>query len=388
MTAAAGPLAGLRVVDFTIMIAGPYASRLLADQDALVIKVESPTGDPMRQRTPLREGVSSYFGAMNAGKQSVVLDLKHAEDRQRALDMVAEADVVVENFRPGVMAKLGLDYATCTEVNPRLVYCSISGYGQEGPKAGYPAYAPILHAVSGYDLANMGYQRDAVVPASTGTFVADVMAGQAAYGAIVTALLARSGHGRGDHLDVALLDTMLSTLVYETQAAQADGSGAGKTVYRPARVGDEFVVIAAITDRNFRALIGAMDRPDLLHDQRFADMSGRERHWEEWQDLVAAWAADQDIDELERLLFDRGVPCSRFRSVKEALEDEQLQSRGTLRTAEDTAGRFRYIGPPFRSSVYPPSNKPAPVPALGQHEAPVFPEQPTAEDRLGARARN
>lgn len=138
MSEPAGPLEGLRVVDFTIMIAGPYAGRLLADQGADVIKAEAPGGDPMRRRTPLRDGASTYFGAVNAGKQSVVLDLKVAADRQRAMALVTEADVVVENFRPGVMARLGLDYATCSALNPRLIYCSISGYGQHGPKAEFP----------------------------------------------------------------------------------------------------------------------------------------------------------------------------------------------------------------------------------------------------------
>ena len=349
--APAAPLAGITVVDFTIMIAGPYGARLLADAGAEVIKIESPEGDPMRKRTPIRNGLSSYFGALNAGKKSVMLDLKQAAPRRQALDLIAEADVVIENFRPGVMKKLGLDYETCAAVNPRLIYCSISGYGQTGPKSGHPAYAPILHAVSGYDTANMGYQRTADAPASTGTFVADVMAGQVAYGAVVTGLIGRATHGRGDHLDVALLDTMLSTLVYETQAAQADGPKLGKTVYRPARAGEEFVIIAAITDRNFQTLAEAMNRPELLTDKRFSTMSCREQHWEEWQEIIAAWVSDQDAADVEKYLLARGVPCSRFRTVEEALRDEHLAARGSLQTARDAAGSYQYVGAPFQSRL-------------------------------------
>lgn len=369
MSSVTAPLADITVVDFTIMIAGPYGSRLLADAGAAVIKVEPPEGDPMRKRTPMREGCSSYYGALNAGKKSVVLNLKESQAREQALNIIAGADVVIENFRPGVMARLGLDYEACSAVNPGLIYCSISGYGQTGPKAGYPAYAPILHAVSGYDTTNMHYQRDADGPASTGTFVADVMAGQVAYGAILTALIARGKHGKGDHLDVALLDIMLSTLVYETQAAQAAGPGLGKTVYRPAQAGDEFVIIAAITDRNFRSLVKAMGRPALLSDERFATMPVRERNWEAWQDLIADWVTDQDAEELEKYLLEQGVPCSRFRSVKEALADDHLIARGALRRAEDAAGTFQFVGPPFQSKSAPHPEEPAWVAELGADNA-------------------
>jgi CoA:oxalate CoA-transferase len=364
-TTSGGPLAGIKVVEFTIMIAGPYGGRLLADAGAEVVKVEPPEGDPMRYRTPLRGGASTYFGALNAGKQSVALDLKHPEDVRRALDLIADADVLLENYRPGVMEKLGLGRDACLAVNPQLVYCSVSGYGQAGPKSTYPAYAPILHALSGYDLTNMSYQRGAETPAATGTFVADVMAGQVAYGAVLTGLLGRTRSGQGDHLDVALMDIMLSTLVYEAQAAQAEGPGPGKTVYRPCRAGDEFVIIAAITDRNFRSLVQAMDRPDLLTDPRFATMPAREQNWEEWQDLIAAWVVDRDTAELERSLLAQGVPCSRFRTVAEALEDEQVVFRGTLRTGQDAAGTFRYVGAPFRSATFPADPAPTVVPELG-----------------------
>lgn len=370
--AGGGPLAGLKVVEFSIMIAGPYGGRLLADAGADVIKIEPPEGDPMRTRTPIRDGASTYYGAMNAGKKSLALDLKDPAQRDRARDLIAEADVVLENYRPGVMERLGLGHEAMAELNPRLVYCSISGYGQSGPKSRYPAYAPILHALSGYDLTNMHYQRDADKPAATGTFVADIMAGQVAYAAVLTGLLGRELSGKGDYLDVALLDIMLSTLVYETQAAQADGKGPAKTVYRPCRAGEEFVIIAAITDRNFRTLVDVMGRPELLTDPRFASMSAREEHWEEWLEEIADYARDKDAQELEELLLSEGVPCSRFRTVDQAIFDDQVQHRGTLRTAEDTAGTFEFVGAPFQSHSFPAGDEPRPVSDLDADAAEAF----------------
>ena len=151
-------LDGVRVVDFTTTIAGPHCTRLLADLGAKVIKLEAPEGDMMRARPPLRNGASTSFGQLNTGKKSVVLDLKRPEALAIVQRLVATADVVVENFRPGVMARFGLDYPVLRAAKPGLVYCAISGYGQTGPSAELPAYAPVIHAASGYEMAHLAYQ--------------------------------------------------------------------------------------------------------------------------------------------------------------------------------------------------------------------------------------
>ena len=153
-----GPLDGIRVLDFSAMVAGPYCTRLMADAGAEVIKVEPPEGDYMRTRAPIRAGESLYFGVLNTGKQSIALDLKKPEGVKLAREFAAASDIVVENFRPGVMKRLGLDYATLSAGNPELVYCSISGYGQTGKHASLPAYAPIVQAASGFDAAGMAYR--------------------------------------------------------------------------------------------------------------------------------------------------------------------------------------------------------------------------------------
>ena len=170
-------LAGIRVLDFTSMIAGPYASRLMADLGAEVIKIEPPGGEDMRQRAPLRDGHSSYFGQLNAGKKSVILDLKNPHAIALIKRLVETADVLIENYRPGVIARMGLDYATLAAINPRLVYCSISGYGQSGPDADRPASAPIVHAASGFDRALMEYAGDRQQPAAGAVFIADLLGG-------------------------------------------------------------------------------------------------------------------------------------------------------------------------------------------------------------------
>jgi CoA:oxalate CoA-transferase len=180
--------AGVRVLDFTTTIAGPHCTRLLADLGAEVIKIEAPNGDMMRARPPLRNGASTYFGQLNAGKKSVVLDLKTPSAVKAVQRLAINVDILVENYRPGVMRRLGLDYGVLGKANPRLIYCSISGYGQAGPSSDLPAYAPVIHATSGYDLAHLAYQGGRTRPDYCGIYVADVLSGTYAFGAIAAAL--------------------------------------------------------------------------------------------------------------------------------------------------------------------------------------------------------
>ena len=210
------PLDGVRVLDFTNMLSGPYCTRLLADLGAQVIKVEPPSGDHNRTRRPVREGHSSFFGHLNCGKQSIVLDLKSAAGRAAAIALAREFDVIVENWRPGVADRLGVGYKAVADINPRVVYCSISGFGQQGPNAQRPAYAPIIHAASGFDLAQVEYQ-GGERPANTATYTADVFGGMSAFAAIQSALYRRERTGQGQYIDVALLDCMLNILVSECQ---------------------------------------------------------------------------------------------------------------------------------------------------------------------------
>jgi CoA:oxalate CoA-transferase len=180
---------GLRVLDFSTTIAGRHCTRMLADMGAEVIKIESAEGETMRTRPPVRNGFSTTFGQLNIGKNSLVLDLKSRNGVEAVRRLVGSADILVENFRPGVMRRLKLDYGSLQELNPRLIYCSISGYGQTGPSAELPAYAPVIHAASGYDMAHLAYQPGRTRPDYCGIYHADVVTGTYAFGAIAAACI-------------------------------------------------------------------------------------------------------------------------------------------------------------------------------------------------------
>jgi CoA:oxalate CoA-transferase len=346
-----GPLEGIRVLDFTAVIAGPYCTRLLADLGAEVVKVESPEGDHLRGREPLRQAAdgsshSAYFGGLNSGKQSVVLDMKDLEGRKLALDLAARADVVAENFRPGVMKRLGLDYEGIAAINPRIVYCSISGYGQTGVAAGRPGYAPILHAACGYDMATMRYQGGLDRPLKSGTFVADVLAGSLAFGAISAALVRRERTGQGEYVDLALMDAMLGLMVYECQEAQFPAKYP-RPLYRPVKARDGFLIVAPISAANFQDMARVCGHPEWIADERFSS-ANRARNWEVLMDLLDQWAGSRSVDECEKAMLDGGVPCSRYQTVGEAMQSDAVKSRGTFGTVRDGAGEFLSPNPAFK----------------------------------------
>src|SRR5437016_10407604 len=240
----------LRVVDFTTTIAGPHCTRLLADLGAEVIKLEPLEGDMMRSRAPLRDGASTSFGQLNTGKKSVVVDLKRPEGVAVARRLIATADVLVENFRPGVMQRFGLDYPALRMVKPDLVYCAISGYGQEGPSAGLPAYAAVIHAASGYDLAQIAYQDGERRPDYCGIYIADVLTGTYSFGAIMSALYQRQATGEGQLIDVSMLESMLSLTLSEIQLAQFPASYIpGRPVFGPIATRDGYVNLSIASQR-------------------------------------------------------------------------------------------------------------------------------------------
>jgi CoA:oxalate CoA-transferase len=296
-----GPLQGIRVLDFTAMLAGPHCARLMADLGAEVIKIEGLEGDLIRGRPPLRDGNSSYFGALNCGKKSLAIDLKSDAARPIVHELAKISDVVVENFRPGVMARLGFDYAALTKHNAKLVYCSISGYGQSGPGATRAAYAPIIHAASGYDAANLGYQVKQEYPASTGIFTADILSGAYAFGAIQAALVHRERTGQGQAVDVSLMDSMLNLMVFECQEAQFP-SERRRPVYAPMKTLDGHVIIAPISQKNFEQMADAMQRPDLKTDVRFSTGQARVQHWTELMTIIEQWTEQRTGIEIESIM--------------------------------------------------------------------------------------
>lgn len=354
----------IRVLDFGQVMAGPLAGRLMADVGAEVIKIETPEGDTMRSRPPLRDGHSAYFGTLNAGKRSVVLDLKTEEGRRDAFALAKTADVVLENFRPGVMARLGLGYDALSAANPRLIYCAVSGFGQQGEGAKRPAYAPMIHAASGLDLALMDFAPGAERPAPTGMFFADVLAAVYAWGAVQTALFERERTGKGQSVDVALMDSLISMMIYECQEAQFPRSRK-RHVYIPVKTTDGFVIVVPLSGKNFAAMLDVLGNPEWGRDVRFAAPAEREANWAEIMKEVERWTELRSSEECERLFMEAGVPCSRYRTVTEALADPVSVERGIMGEVEDGAGAFAVPNPPFRMSQTRAQVRRA-IPALGE----------------------
>ncbi|MBR0800355.1 CoA transferase [Bradyrhizobium jicamae] len=367
---AASPLAGMRVLDFSIMLAGPYCARLLADVGADVIKIEPPEGDDMRLRTPLREGHSAYFGQLNAGKRSLALDLKNPDAIRLVHQLVAETDIVVENFRPGVMDRLGLGYEALRAINPRLIYCSISGYGQSGPAAERAAYAMIVHAESGFDRSLMRYAGDQDRPASGAIFVADVLGGIFGYSAIQTALVQRARTGAGQRIDVALMDCMLNLLVYELQEAQFP-TRVPRPTYGPVRTLDGDILIAPITPRNFAALCEVTGQSELADDIRFKTVPGRGANWTAMMQVIERWTSQHTVRACMAALDRAGVPCAEYRDPGAALTDPHLLERGSFASIADGAGEFKGVNAPWKMSGAQTSMQHE-IPAIGAHRNEVL----------------
>ncbi len=345
------PLDHIRVLDITTTIAGPSCSRLMADLGAAVIKVEAAEGDMMRSRPPMRDGVSSTFGQLNAGKHSIVLDLKQPAAQEIVRRLLDTTDVLVENFRPGVMRRFGLDYATLSASHPSLIYCAISGYGQTGPSSDLAAYAPAIHAASGYDLAHLTYQPGRDRPDNCGIYVADVLSGTYAFGAVMTALLHRQKTGCGQLIDVSMLESMLTLLLGEVQTAQFPVPPAGRPMFGPVRTADGFIMPAVASERTFQGLARAAGHPEWISDARYAAYADRRRHWGDLMDELELWSGGLSTAECQAAFDREGVPSSPYRSVREVLADPQLAHREALAEVQDAGGSFRVVNPPYRMSA-------------------------------------
>ena len=377
------PLHGLRVLDFSTTIAGPHCSRLLADMGADVIKVEAPEGDLMRSRPVQRDGAGTMFGQLNAGKRSIVLDLKRPESIDAIKKLVAKVDVVLENYRPGVMKRLGIDYPELAKVNPRLVYCAISGYGQTGPAAGRPAYAPVIHASTGYDMAHLSYQQGRGRPDNCGIFVADYASGAYAMGAILAALHQCNATGKGQMVDVSMFETLVGMLLGEVNRAQFDFETPSRPMYGPIEASDGYVMLATASERTFQDMATAAGRRDWLTDPRFEKYADRRMNWAEFVDEFEQWSRKLTVKECVAALEKHGVPCSPYLTVSEALRDPQVEHRGSLCTIEDSAGAYQSPAPPFRFSGSPLQSGPK-VAGLGEHTSSVLAEAGLSEAEIRA----
>ena len=388
MTEQTRPLHGLRVLDFSTTIAGPHCSRLLADMGAHVIKIESPEGDLMRSRPVQRDGFGTMFGQLNAGKQSIVLDLKKPEAIAAVKKLVGKVDIVVENYRPGVMKRLGLDYPELARINPKLVYCAISGYGQSGPGAGRPAYAPVIHAATGYDMAHLFYQQGRYQegmgrPDNCGIFVADYASGAYALGGILAAIHQRHVTGKGQMVDVSMFETLVGMLLGEVNRAQFDFEMPSRPMYGPVEAKDGYVMLATASEKTFQDMCAAAGHREWLTDPRFEKYQDRRMNWDKFVDEFEAWSRTLTVKECVAALEKFGVPCSPYMTVTEALKDPQVEHRGSLCTIEDGAGSYKSPAPPFRFSGSALQSGPK-VASLGQHTKDVLAEAGLSLDEIQA----
>ncbi|HEY7845645.1 MAG TPA: CoA transferase [Bradyrhizobium sp.] len=378
-----GCFAGLRVLDFSTTIAGPHCARMLADMGAEVIKIESAEGETMRTRPPVRNGCSTPFGQLNVGKKSLVLDLKSREGAEVVRRLVAKADILVENFRPGVMRRLKLDYEQLRPLNPKLIYCSISGYGQTGPSAELPAYAPVIHAASGYDMAHLAYQPGRERPDYCGIYHADVFTGTYAFGAIASALYQRSRTQTGQHIDASMLESMLSLTLNEVQLSQFTVPPITRPMFGPIETSDSYVMLAIASEKTFQSLMKVIGRPEWVSDPRFAAYGNRRDNWSELMDGVEAWSRTVTTEQCLAALNKEGVPSSAYRTVAQALADPQIAHRRALAEVEDGGGTFRMMNLPFRMS----GAKVAAgkrVSTLGEHTRALLQETGLSEDQIAA----
>lgn len=375
-------LADILILDLSRVLAGPYCTQLLGDFGARVIKVEQPgKGDDTRNWGPpfSEHGESAYFQSANRNKESITVDLKHSSGQQIIRQLAQQADVLIENFKVDGLQQYGLDYASLCEVNPRLVYCSLTGYGQTGPYRDRAGYDTVIQAQGGVMSITGPETGD---PYKLGVAIADITTGLHAAIAILAALHHRQRTGAGQQIDVALFDTQISWLANVAHSYLVSGNApkrygnahAAIVPYQSLRTSDGWIMLAVGNDGQFRTLCRAMDCAELANDERFASNPARVRHRAVLIPLLEERFARCPTEHWLTVLLAEGVPCGPVNDIPTALSDPQAQARGMVQTVEHPlTGAVRLLGPVAKMSVTPPAIQSAP-PLLGEHTDKVLGE--------------
>ena len=366
-----GPLAGVRVLDFTRVLAGPAASLALADLGAEVIKIEPPgTGDETRTFPPIRGGESHYFLSVNRGKKSIVVDLKSEAGVALVRDLAAKCDVVVENYRPGVMDRLGLGYEALSAVNPRLIYCAISGYGQTGPLKDNPSFDIVLQAMSGALSMN---GEPGGLPTKLGIPLGDLVGGINGPIGVISALYERERTGKGRYIDVSLMDGLIGMLGYIAQLAFFTGQDPARqgsqhpnlVPYGIFPAADGSIVIACLTPSFWGRICQSIGRPELTDDARYDTLEKRRDAREEVNEIVSAFTRQHSVAALIDIFTRAEVPHAPILGVTEALSQPQAVERGMVVEVEHQAlGTIPIVNRSIRFDE--PQPMPAAPPVLGQ----------------------
>jgi crotonobetainyl-CoA:carnitine CoA-transferase CaiB-like acyl-CoA transferase len=367
------PLDGIRVVDLTRVVAGPFCTMMLGDMGAEVLKIEEPThGDDSRGWGPFIHGTGAFYYELNRSKKSVALDLKTPDGAAALRRLIETADILIENFRPGSLAELGFDYPSAAALNPRLIYCSVAGYGQTGPHAQLPGYDAVIQGEAAI-MDMTGFPGGE--PTRVGVAITDYLAGLYAVQGILLALHERTTSGRGQHVDIALFDAMLSVMRLPHSVLVATGQDPTRAgndhltiaPYEPLRAKDGQIIVAVANPRLWRRFCDAIDRRDLYDDPRFRTNSERMTNRDALKRELEAHFARWTVDELTARLEQRSVPCGRVRSMRQAIEHPQVEARGLIaRQTHPALGAIETLGPVIKLSRTPAQVR-LPPPALGEH---------------------
>jgi crotonobetainyl-CoA:carnitine CoA-transferase CaiB-like acyl-CoA transferase len=383
-----GPLSGIHVVDFSTVVSGPLCAQILGDLGADVIKVETPRGDTTRMMGPFRGALGAVFSQVNRNKRSVTVDLKKPEGLEVAQRLAKRADIVIENFRPGVMERLGIGYETLAAANPGLVYVAISGFGPEGPYSTLPAYDTVIQGLSGF----MQIQGEADDPKLVRGIAADKTSGLTAAYAAIAALFARERNGgRGQRVDIPMLDAYAAFALPDSLAEEAfvpveeraPGAMRIQDVHRTWKTADGHVVMMIIEDSQFHGICRAVDRTDLIDDPRCENFIVRLTHMVELFEILAEEVAKWPTAELVERARRFGAPLAPAHSIREFIEDPQTQANGTIFEVEhESEGTLRQLRNPARFSQTPTSLRRLP-PLASEHTDEVLRELGYDDEQIG-----
>jgi len=372
------PLQGIRVLDLSRVLAGPYCTMVLGDLGADVIKVEPPEGDETRGwGPPFAEGESAYYLCVNRNKRGIVINLKSDEGKKILRDLAMQSDVLVENFRPGTLEKFGLDFATLHELNPKLIYCSITGFGQTGSMKDKPGYDFMIQALGG--LMSITGEPEGE-PMKTGVAVVDLFAGQNAIIAILAALQARTLTGRGQHLDISLFDSQLgwlanvaSNYLISGNLPKRYGNAHPNIVpYQSFQASDGWFAIAVGNDKQFEALCKVIGKLELASDPRFAKNSGRVENREEIIPLLASIFKTASVSEWLTKLDEAQIPCGPINNFEQVFSMPTVKEREMLVIMDHpTIGELPLVGSPLKMSNTPVEYR-LPPPLMGEHTEDVI----------------